>query len=229
MGVDFKKEINLKAFYRNKTFTYLLPIIRDYGDEFVKNFRNLQPVVYTIGDMAHDPRYLDNDYFYITCTMNSSFVYNQHVFSSEVYDKFRKFIEVIKGYPSYVTEYVQGDPKDNNYTVVLRLPQDYQTVKHKFYEGKYSEMYSRETISRIIPKYVTSVDGIEMLTKSYSVLSKDSRYIPVFENQVYRDFGTKLQITADDDREFDYKPQIHQEVLNYSVELDPYLKQNGEI
>ena len=75
--IDFIKEIKLTdELYSNKTHTYILPVIRDYGEEFVDSLAyKLRPIAYTIGDMSHDVNYLENNYLYITCTMNTSVEY----------------------------------------------------------------------------------------------------------------------------------------------------------
>jgi hypothetical protein len=225
--IDFKTNITLTDdLYRNKTHTYILPVIKDYGSDFVDKFAaNLKPIAYTIGDMSHDINYQDNNYLYVTCTMNTSVAYNRKVFNPEVYERFKYFLEWVKNYSFYVTEYIQGDISDNRYTFVFDMPKGYENLKRDFLNRKYSTMYSKEQIARLIDKTFKRGD-IDYLSNVYRVLTKDPAYLTIF-NQRLKDDGL-LSKDADpitDDIELDYKPQIHQEVLNYNKEKDPYINE----
>lgn len=223
--IDFKKEITLTdELYRNKTHTYILPIIKDYGSEFVNMFaENLNPIAYTIGDMSHDVNYLDNNYLYVTCTMNSSVEYTKRIFNPERFNNFKKFLEWVKNYSCYVTEYMQGDVWDNRYTFVFNMPEGYENVKRTFMNGDYSSLYTQEQLNRIIPKKFKRGD-VEYLSSVYRVVTKDPSYLPLFNQKLKEDFDG-LDIDIDDERELDYKPQLHQEVLNYNINKDPYLNE----
>ncbi len=222
--IDFIKEIKLTdELYSNKTHTYILPVIRDYGEEFVDSLAyKLRPIAYTIGDMSHDVNYLENNYLYITCTMNTSVEYERKIFNPEIYENFRMFVDWVKSKPYYVTEYVQGNIANNRYTFVFSMPDEFISLKRKFMEGSYSKIYDKAQIARLIPKKFKRGD-IEYLSSVYRVVTKDSSYLPIFNKRLAEDFGTSVEI--DDDRELDYRPQVHQEVLNYSIKKDPYINE----
>jgi hypothetical protein len=157
-------------------------------------------------------------------------MYNKHVKSKDIYKGFQKFRANLQTFSCYVTEYPQGEIDNNIYTFVISLPEEHSNLKMNFVEGKYSHMYSKNTIERIIPK--TGIDpskGIEVLTKAYQVLTKNSTYLVSFVNQLNKDFGTKVTIEdISPDAEYDYRPQLHQEVLNYDAKRDPYKKLENE-
>jgi len=222
--IEFKTNIQLTdELYRNKTHTYILPVINDYGTDFVNKFaKNIKPIAYTIGDMSHDINYMENNYLYVTCTMNTSIEYDKKMFNPEIFDRFKYFLDWVKNYNFFVTDYVQGDVKDNKYTFVFNLPNGYENLKSKFLKGKYSQMYSPEQLERIVNKKFTRGD-IEYLSNVYRVLTKDPAYLSIFNKKIEEDFGDNVEIQ--DDRELDYKPQIHQEVLNYNKLKDTYLNE----
>jgi hypothetical protein len=217
-------DVTLPTLYRNRTFTYVLPVIKEYGIDYIKNFTNINPVAYTVGDMSHDKNYIDNNYLYITVSINSSFKYNKKVFEKEIYQKFSLFRENLKNHNSYVTEYPQGNIQDNIYTFVINIPKGYENLKSNFLNGYYSKMYTTEQLNKLIPKKISDKKkGIEVLTIAYQVLNKSDSYKYTFVSKVNNLFNTNLTINdLNDGREYDLKPQLHQEILNYNFTFDNY-------
>jgi hypothetical protein len=191
-----KEEIKIKDdVYLNRTAMYLLPLMKAYGDEFLKNFSKVisTPKAFGIDDYK-GPHY-DN-------ALYALFKPNEHFLT----------IEKIRNHEAYLDDYVFSDPKYQ--VLVVRLPRE---VIVNFLEGNYSKIINKVEIEKFYKKKVRK-NGKENYTKVYSVVKKLPHQRQAFINEVWEDFKSNIEGSVIE--EYDYPPILSQEIFNYDKKRD---------
>jgi hypothetical protein len=124
---------------------------------------------------------------------------------SDFCNNFDKYIENV--YPSC------GDIDSNE--IIIQIRYDPDKIK-KFIEGRYSELYTPETIT--IKKDWT-IKGKQYINPYYRVITKDTTYVSQFLKKLKLLYG-ELTLTEEeiieDNRELDIPPDLKYEILNYN-------------
>lgn len=181
----------------NRTRKYLLPVIKEYGDVFMKHLNNVFKVAVGIGDMIVNNR--------------KELAPERHLFilldSKTAPKYFIQFMKYIKDHHSYVDDYVYDDiQKSTFHMVILKFPERFNDTIKTFKEGKYSKMFDKETLDTFFKKN----------PEAMKVFIKDRTYIVSFTRKLNRKFNSN--INPDEwDGEADLPPTEEMEIFNHHL------------
>lgn len=197
MKIEFGKAFD------NKTWKFLIPTLRAYGDEFVTRF-NTQ--IFKLAYGIHD-KVLDNapilDYrrpIFILCDSNSLSFYS--------------FLEWISKQYYYITDYSADTNVHNSrlHMIVLETPAEYERAYNKFAVGLYSEMYTKKQLEFLFK---------DKQSEQYKILSRDKDYRDIFLDKIKCEFGVhingkdKEEFVEVAELEFPYSLNPEDEIFNY--------------
>lgn len=187
-----------KGVIRNRTFKYLTPPMGYYGNEFINKIKSLKLIAFGISDYHLDNKFItdrecifvlyDSAYFPRKTTDTLSWFYNQEYFIEN----------------TYYTDYM-----NTLRYLILELP--IPGVLPKFLQGKYSEMYTREEISKFFTRN-SSLHALKVITKNEVAIEEHiDRVNKLFKTNLKRDDIDLFTF------ECDFKPQMEDEVFNYTI------------
>ena len=133
-------KIKAREFYENKTRKYLMPIFIVYEKEFRELLTKLFKVGIGIGDLILErSNIIFDQHLFILIDINSTFESGNNYYS---------IIEEVKKHPSFEYDYKYG-LKENFHMLVFRIPDEFKQALEKFKQSKYSEMYTKEQLSKL--------------------------------------------------------------------------------
>lgn len=121
----------------NNTWKLLVPVLKEYGEEFLNKFNNVFKVAAGLGDML---------------LIKNNIRYEKHIFvlmDTKICKKFfLDFINFIKDHESYEDDYCFDDIQTGHlHMVVLKIPVQHYRTLEKFKHSQFSSMYSTEQIN----------------------------------------------------------------------------------
>lgn len=177
-------DIRFGELLANKTWRFLVPTLRGYGDVFLDKFNTqVFKLAYGINDKVVEgmPILLDKRPLFIMC--------DKGVLSKE----FAGFLNWVRYQPYYITDY-QADTNMKNsrmHMLVLSIPEEYNTAYDKFCMGLYSEMYTPSQLDRLFS---------DKETEQYKILARTAEYGSVFLGKLDEIFN--VQMTGQERQEF---------------------------
>lgn len=189
-------EIQLGTIYTNKTKTYLLSTLIDYGDDFEKKFAHLFKLAVGIGDFALvDMGIVLEDSIYILIDTK---------FSRR---KFKEIMNWVKSQSYYEFDYPFDDIHVGHlHMLVVKIPDRFNTTVKEFQNSKYSKMYEYEDLHKFFDNRKVELD----------VLTKDSKMLITFVNKVNNMFKTNVDYsTWEGEIEFPLKDE--EEYFNFKL------------
>lgn len=184
--------IQLGMIYMNKTKKYLLPCLREYGDEFTDRVRSLFKLAIGIGDTALLDMgiSLEKDIFILIDTKMSR-------------KKFKSTLEWLRLQDYYSFDYPFDDLHNGHlHMLVVKVPKNYYDSFGRFKESQFSKMYSYKDLE----KFFKGRD------EEIRVLSRDKNYMVQFVDKV-----NQIYLTAVDPTEWigelDFPIQIEEEIF----------------
>lgn len=201
--------------YENKTWLYLYPSLRFYGDDLMDWLGQFFKLGTGVGDVNVKKK--DNCIF-ILFHLELPFSEKR---SLEYKEKFEKFLSWLSYKPYYVKDYVY-DAEQHQHMVVLKLPKTINSAYLDFVAGRYSKMYTQKQIEYFFNIIETSkepaiVNRNERYKKVRQVFSKDKKLLPIFVDSVNKRFKTKVPIEEFTNAELDYPPNKKEEIFNYGT------------
>lgn len=171
MKIEFGKA------YINKTWKFLVPVLRGYGDIFISKFNEqLFKLAYGINDKALEGAAIIQDKrpIFILCD------------KAVIPHKFNQFMDWIRYQPYYVTDY-QTDTNINSRThmLVLDIPEEYHRAYDKFCVGLYSEMFTEEQLNFLFK---------DKNSEQYKILSRDYKYGESFIEKIKKQFSVSFNV-----------------------------------
>lgn len=194
--------IQLGVLYVNKTYKYLVPCLKFYGETFVTKLSNTFVLAFGIHDCYLDGTPFEEDrlvYLLIDKAYQTA--------------KFHNFIDYVKVQPYYITDYAYDDLENGRkHMLVVKFPEKYNSVYDKFNESQYSKMYTEEELNLFFYK--------EIHVMPRQVLTRDKKMKPFFLEKLNSTLGTKLELKDLDDREIgcmelDFPLEKVKEFFNY--------------
>lgn len=186
--------------YSNKTRAFLLPCLKEYGRVFTHKIDNVFKVAIGIGDVI---------------VKNRGIKYEKHLFilldSKIAPHHFQSFITWIRDQPMYQDDYVYANiTKSTFHMIVLKFPEELYVTFHKFKEGKYSEMFSKE----VLPKFFQNFPDVQ------KVVLKDHDYRIRFVGKLNKLFhlkGDNALAAQDYNGELELPPKDETETFNHHL------------
>ncbi len=171
MKIEFGKVFN------NKTWRFLRPIVRGYGEVFIDKF------TYQVYKLAYGIMDVNLEGTKILEGKRPIFIMLDAMVNRR---EFMNFMDWIKYQPYYITDYMVDLENPRLHMIVLEAPEEYHKAYDKFCVGLYSEMFTPEELEKLID---------DKTTVAYKVMSRDPKYKNTFLKKVEREFSVSLQGT----------------------------------
>lgn len=184
----------------NKTWKYLAPLLKHYGQEFEQKINSIYKIGFGIGDMI---------------LINNGVNYEQHIFvlidTKTASNFFKLFIKWIRRQDMFEDDYIFDNIVNGRFhMVVLKLPEQYYKSNILFKKGQFSKMYNKEDVQRFFKE--EDIKG---------VLIKEGNYIIKHTKKLNEMFGTNLK-PYEIEGEWDFPIEKREEVFSN------HLKTNAE-
>lgn len=184
---------------KNKTYKYLAPSFRVFGDTFVAKFNSVHKLAIGIHDCILDGTEFEGQ----------PLVY---VLLDKWYRPpiFKDFINWIQYQDYFVHQYAYDDLlTGRRHMVVLRYPQKYEDIYYKFTQGKYSQMYSKQELRRIFEGH-----------PAYDVLNRSPKARVEFTERLNTKYHTTILPSEliGEGLEYDFPLDKREEFFNYKGE-----------
>jgi hypothetical protein len=163
-------EIKLGTIYINKTKTFLLSTLIEYGQDFEDKFAHLFKLAVGVGDFALiDMGMILDDSIYILIDTK---------FSRK---GFKDIIQWIKIQKYYVFDYPFDDIHNGHlHMIVIKIPHKFERTLKEFQNSNYSKMYEYDDLHKFFGKR----------EKEMKILTKDPQMLITFVNKVNQMFKT---------------------------------------
>lgn len=187
--VELDKVTDQTIIHQNKARKYLLPCLREYGEDFTNKLNSVYKVAVGLGDMVITRRFYKAPERHLFILLDSKIAPHH----------FEKFINWIRQQEMFEDDYVYGNIQKSHYhMVIIKFPKKFWDSFEAFNKGKYSEMFDAETIKN----YFVSKDN----ENAPKVLIKDKNYKVIFTRKLNRLYGTQLN-SQEYEGELDLPPQ----------------------
>lgn len=207
-------KFNENRIFQNKSYKYLFPLVRNYGLNFITRFNNVMKLGVFIKDMNYsNPRVKSHCLYFVIKSPDENNVIKRYEFELNA---FNDFVEFVKYQQYYVTHY----PIDiNKYVFVLKVNSELNQAIDEFIGGRFSKMFTKEDVINYYPLIKgdsqNAIDYNEKIIEKRMILLHDNAYAQTYLDKVNENFETKLTLEDIVNWEFDEKPNMQNEVLNY--------------
>jgi len=157
----------------NDTWKFLIPVLKEYGDEFVWKFNSVWKVAVGIGDMI---------------LVKSNIRYEQHLFvlldSKSGKKHFIDFMKWIKDQEMFEDDYAYDNINSGRFhMVVIKMPPSgYKSIEN-FRHSQFSKMFTVDEVN----KYFKDNPDVK------KVIVKDKKYRLEYVDKLNHLFDTKIQ------------------------------------
>jgi len=202
--------------FKNKTWNFIVPIIKEYDDLFLTKLSQQQVLAYAIHDyFINDNNIPTDNYLYILCNTKTK-------------SKFIDFLKYVKTKPYYITDYTFDINLHNPTThiIVIKLPEHYTDLLTNFIQGNYTKLYTKEQIDFLFNNATKQDLQRKILTKHSTIYNN-------FIQKINIEFNTNLTLSdfiseGGDLKEVELPPNLSEEVFNYQS-FDLSLHKNTQL
>ena len=208
-------QIQSGKLYENKTWEYLYPTLKYYGEELSSKLAMFFKLAVGVRDLN---RREEHNCLYILIDTDMHFSDNK---KRERYkSNFTSFLNWLSYKDYFVTDYIYENINSGKHMIVLKIPKKFDKSYMSFIQGKYSEMYSIRDTKKYFKYLVSANKTLEKrvnlkIEKVRQVLSKNKKYLPVFLKIVNDKFKTNVGEKYFKDAELDFPPDKKEEFFNY--------------
>lgn len=121
----------------NDTYRFLLPILRMYGEEFLKRFSPIYKIGVFIDDLSN-PRNDDNDYLHVVIDLKKTHANYGDIVGEHVGWMWSKGL---------LGNYYALDSSAGKYVMMIRIPEKYQGCIDKFVQGDV-DLFSEQDVNK---------------------------------------------------------------------------------
>jgi len=186
--------------YKNKTWNYLAPCLRFFGNDFMSKFSKIRLFGIGLADgmclAQHEGKCL---YLMVDTKYQERFA--------------EQFIEFCSLQDYFVRDY--SPSKINNprrHMIVLELPKRLHKTYDAFVAGKYSKMFTEKQVEKLFTNGERREFG--------KVLKKDMECLKTHVDNINKEFGTTLNYYECLHHDYDLPPQAHEELFHYTIDED---------
>lgn len=204
-------QIQSGKLFKNKTWAYIYPLLRLYGNDLIKYLNQFIKLGIGLGDT--NLKYQFGKELYILLSIEDPNNTNQNNLLNTM--NFNRFLNWLKDQDFYIRDYLYIlRDRNKKHMIVLKIPENTMDKNSfdYFIDGKYSLMYNKDILNKVFNNSTWK--------HSYKVLTKDKSYIQTFVNIVNKDFDTNITVSDYINAELDYPPLIEEEIFNYKNELE---------
>jgi hypothetical protein len=201
-------EIKYGEIYVNKTWRFLAPSLKYFGQNFTKRFNVVSKLAVGIHDTATDGSDLaQNNVIYTLVDRKAN---------PFAYEELMDFLQYEPYYiDSYSCDEVVGGRK---MMIVLRLPEAADKAYKYFLQGRYSLMYSEEELQVLFSRVVNKEARLQQAYTDYEILTKTGTNAKnLFVKNILKEFGkyTKIDELVLDEIEWELPLKKQEEIFNY--------------
>lgn len=217
--IDTNQKIKIQPgiIFTNRTYKYLSPAMKLYGEEFIIKLRLLYGLAIGIQDfglnITPEERKIENNIYYVF-DVNGQYTYGKHVDIEKCRIDFYKVLSWLREQDYFVKDYpFDSGRKGSQHVIALKLPKE--NLMTLFLDGKYSQMYTKDELNKIVNKTV-KVLREEIPNPIYSVLSGSEEFRLNYLDILNKTFNSKLSL--DDIKhhtEYDIPPFVKNEILRW--------------
>jgi hypothetical protein len=201
------------SLFINRCFKYISPCMKLYGEEFTTKMRLLSGLAVAIQDYGFNTEKTFKNEIYYLIDVNGVYRYDKYMSPEKSRVDFMHVISWLRQQDFYVKDYpFDSGRHGHKHIICLKIPIN---VIDNFLQGKYSQMYNKDTLDKIVPKTIT-VDKQEIINPVFGVLSHDAEYLPYYLDQLNKEYNTT--VTEDDIKhhsEYDIPPLPKNEILRW--------------
>lgn len=205
-------QIQSGKLYENRTWRYLYPCLKNYGQELTQRLANFFKLAVGVGDLNRED---DVNCIYILIDTNIPLSSSKEI--QDYKNNFTSFLDWLSYQPYYVSDYVY---EKNMHMIVIKLPEKHVISFSHFIKGSYSNMFSLADLRNYFSFITISNKEIELeqnkkLKITKNILSKDKSYIKTFVKDVNERFKTDVEDSYFNEAELDYPPEKKEEIFNF--------------
>ena len=188
-------QLEIGRLYINKTYKYLYPIIKSFGETFLVKHSSLWKLATGIYDDSFNGKYEDDRLLFV------------------LYDKkhkpklFENVLQYFKYQDYYHSDYAYDDITHGRmHMVVFKIPEKYNDTYDYFRKSQYSFMYSEKETNELFKATEKGVDVMYRTEEAYTrmiAITKNSFNVDVTKNDL---IGFELDFPLENVKEiFNYK------------------------
>lgn len=200
----------IDAFYENKTWRFLSPCLRGFGEEFVLKFNLLSKLAVGLncedfsGTMPKDARPL-----FIYCDLKHNMTNSN------------RFLTWVRKQPYFIADYDMSSKPfyEDRIMLVINMPEAFHKAYDNFLEGRYSKMFDNEDLEYLF--------GTQKRAKEFRILKKDLSEVKNYVEKLNTEYNTKISIRdISDIREVELPLKFAEEVFyrNPEFKTETYIK-----
>lgn len=193
--------------YSNKTLAYLLPCLFSYRPMITNELfsKNLSLLACGISDNKH--QHYDNC-IYMVYDVNGGIKKGGYLNKFKGREDFQESLKFIRDTECYVDDYhFDNIISGHKHCIVIKIPKEFRNIIPLFKEGKYSEMFNIKQL-----KYIDSLSYV------FGVITRTNKQKEKFREMIFESFNVSLTDEDMENREYDYPPNMKNEIFNYDYE-----------
>ncbi len=194
--------------YSNKTLHFFMRAMTCCGQEFVEQIKLLN--IQKFGLYDYIGQNLKGNNIYILFT------------KKEFNPSYHKVIDFLKNSNLYISDYIYGpDPYGLDHMLVIKIPEEIQSVYDHFLKSEYSKMYSQESVENSLLELNSkfnpnNIDKFEILIHEIFA-KKGNKAKKSYLSELNKWFGVDFSdINIDNHKEWSIPLVIQEETFNYN-------------
>lgn len=187
-------KIQIGQIVLNKTKKYLVPCLKEYGQEFEKQLNSVYKVGIGLGDIV---------------LIKNNIIYEQHVFilidTKIATNHFKYFINWIKYQNMYEDDYCYDNISNGQFhMVIIKLPENCYKPAQMLRKSQFSNMFTQEQLEKYFKEK----------PKEKAILVKDHKYRIEYTKELNKIFGTTIK-PEELEGELDFPLRKEEETFHY--------------
>jgi len=202
-------KIKYGKIYVNKTWRFLAPSLKYYGEEFIKKLNFVMKLSFGIHDTLLDgSKISEGNNIYI--------LVDRHAKPKE----YVNFLNYVQDKTYYVDSYSYDEVVDpRKMMIILKIPEELSESYYYFLKGQYSKMYNKELLDKLYNNVITGKSNNQQAYLDYEILSKTGTNSKnkFYDLIIEEGFGNSDRLKPEDlnDLEWELPLKKKEEIFNY--------------
>jgi hypothetical protein len=193
----------------NRTFEYLVPIVRTFGDEFLYNYRDTIKQGFAVQDYCLTER--SKFKIFIKFKINYSF---------------NRLLDYLED-KSYFYKTYETSIKGDEAVIVFNIPEEYHNAYLHFLNGHFSKMYNERQLKLLYPPLKSKDYHVNKRQVTREILYRTDRAAEAFLETINETYNTTLKIEDIMNHEFDKHDNLFRdECFNFEEHVKPLLNES---
>lgn len=207
--------------YVNKTWRFLAPSLKYYGEEFIQKFNVVMKLAVGIHDTLLDGSQVSDD--------NNIYVLVDRLAKPK---EFLNFINFISEQEYYIDSYSYDEVVNpRKMMIILKIPEELSGSYYHFLKGHYSKMYNRQQLRELYNNVISGRSSNQQSYLDYEILSKtgeNSKKLLI--DTIKEEFGkeTRISETDIDNLEWELPLKKKEEIFNYQENTTIFFNEKAD-